>query len=134
MKDDKETFEEPMQWIAFKNQFFSSVLIANQNFDNVTLDSQIQKEGSGYMKNYNAEMTTFFDPTGKKATELQMYLGPNHFKTLLATNNLVINQEEDAELEDLEFREEDLKELKRLLEEYTSTDEVKVEKVIKIKL
>ena len=103
MKDDKETFEEPMQWIAFKNQFFSSVLIANQNFDNVTLDSQIQKEGSGYMKNYNAEMTTFFDPTGKKATELQMYLGPNHFKTLLATNNLVINQEEDAELEDLVY-------------------------------
>ena len=103
MKDDKETFEEPMQWIAFKNQFFSSVLIANQNFDNVTLDSQIQKEGSGYMKNYNAEMTTFFDPTGKKATELQMYLGPNHFKTLLATNNLVINQEKDAELEDLVY-------------------------------
>ena len=103
MKDDKETFEEPMQWIAFKNQFFSSVLIANQNFDNVTLDSQIQKEGSGYMKNYNAEMTTFFDPTGKKATELQMYLGPNHFKTLLATNDLVINQEEDAELEDLVY-------------------------------
>ena len=29
---------------------------------------------------------------------------------------------------------EDLKELKTLLEEYTSTDEVKVEKVIKIKL
>lgn len=29
---------------------------------------------------------------------------------------------------------EDLKELKKLLEEYTSTDEVKVEKVIKIKM
>lgn len=29
---------------------------------------------------------------------------------------------------------EDLKELKKLLEEYTRTDEVKVEKVIKIKL
>lgn len=29
---------------------------------------------------------------------------------------------------------EDLKELKKLLEEYTKTDEVKVEKVIKIKL
>lgn len=29
---------------------------------------------------------------------------------------------------------EDLKELKKLLEEYTSTEEVKVEKVIKIKL
>ena len=103
MKDDKETFEEPMQWIAFKNQFFSSVLIANQNFDNVTLSSKIQKEGSGYMKDYNAEMTTFFGPPGKEATELQMYLGPNHFKTLLATNDMVINQEEDPELEDLVY-------------------------------
>ena len=103
MSDDKETFEEPMQWIAFKNQFFSSVLIANQNFENVTLESTLQKEGSGYMKDYNAEMTTFFDPTGKKATELQMYLGPNHFKTLLATNDLVINQDEDPELEDLVY-------------------------------
>ena len=103
MSDDKETFEEPMQWIAFKNQFFSSVLIANQNFEDVTLESKIQKEGSGYMKDYNAEMTTFFDPTGKKATELQLYLGPNHFKTLLATNDLVINQDEDPELEDLVY-------------------------------
>ena len=103
MKDDKESFEEPMQWIAFKNQFFSSVLIANQNFDDVTLESKLQKEGSGYMKDYNAEMTTFFDPTGKEATQLQMYLGPNHFKTLLATNDLVINQEEDPELEDLVY-------------------------------
>ena len=103
MSDDKETFEEPMQWIAFKNQFFSSVLIANQNFENVTLESTLQKEGSGYMKDYNADMTTFFDPTGKKATELQLYLGPNHFKTLLATNDLVINQDEDPELEDLVY-------------------------------
>ena len=103
MKDDKETFEEPMEWIAFKNQFFSSVLIANQDFDNVTLDSKIQEKGSGYMKSYNAEMTTFFDPTGKEATQLQLYLGPNHFKTLLASNDLVTNQEEDPELENLVY-------------------------------
>jgi YidC/Oxa1 family membrane protein insertase len=55
------------------------------------------------MKDYAAEMTTFFDPTGKEATQLQMYLGPNHFKTLLATNDLVINQDEDPELEDLVY-------------------------------
>ena len=103
MKDDKETFEEPMEWIAFKNQFFSSILIANQDFDNVTLDSKIQEKGSGYMKSYDAEMTTFFDPTGKEATQLQLYLGPNHFKTLLASNDLVINQEEDPELENLVY-------------------------------
>ena len=103
MKDDKESFDEPIEWVAFKNQFFSSVLIANQDFDNVTLDSKIQEKGSGYMKSYNAEMTTFFDPTGKEATQLQMYLGPNHFKTLLASNDLVINQDEDPELQNLVY-------------------------------
>ena len=103
MKDDKESFDEAIEWIAFKNQFFSSVLIANQDFDNVTLDSKIQEKGSGYMKSYNAEMTTFFDPTGKEATQLQMYLGPNHFKTLLASNDLVINQDEDPELQNLVY-------------------------------
>ena len=103
MKDDKESFDEAIEWIAFKNQFFSSVLIANQDFDNVTLDSKIQEKGSGYMKSYNAEMTTFFDPTRKEATQLQMYLGPNHFKTLLASNDLVINQDEDPELQNLVY-------------------------------
>ena len=103
MKEDDETFKEPLQWIAFKNQFFSSVLIANQEFNNVTLESIPEKEGSGYMKDYSAEMTTFFDPTGKQTTQLQMYLGPNHFKTLLESNDLVINQEEDPELEDLVY-------------------------------
>ena len=103
MKEDDETFKEPLQWIAFKNQFFSSVLIANQEFNNVTLESIPEQKGSGYMKDYSAEMTTFFDPTGKQATQLQMYLGPNHFKTLLESNDLVINQEEDPELEDLVY-------------------------------
>ncbi len=103
MKEQKESFKEPMEWIAFKNQFFSSVLIANQDFEQVTLESVPQKEGSGYMKNYTAEMNTFFDPTGKQPTQLQMYLGPNHYKTLLASNDLVINQDEDPDLEDLVY-------------------------------
>ena len=102
-KAEKETIEEPLEWIAFKNQFFSSVLIAQNNFENATLESVPEEKGSGFMKNYTAEMTTFFDPTGKEATNLQFYLGPNHFKTLLASNDLCINKNEDPELEDLVY-------------------------------
>ena len=102
-KEEKETIEEPLEWIAFKNQFFSSVLIAQHNFENATLESVPEQKGSGFMKNYTAEMTTFFDPTGKEATNLQFYLGPNHFKTLLASNDLCINKNEDPELEDLVY-------------------------------
>ena len=103
MSKDKEAIEEPLEWIAFKNQFFSTVFIAQNNFENAILESIPQEKGSGFMKNYTAEMTTTFDPTGKEATNLQFYLGPNHFKTLLASNDLCINKNEDPELEDIVY-------------------------------
>ena len=102
MKDAKEEVTDRLDWIAFKNQFFSSVLIADQDFDKASLVSTPLKEGSGYMKNYTADMTTFFDPTGKQATNMQFYFGPNHFKTLLASNDLSLSQK-DLELEDLVY-------------------------------
>ena len=102
MKDAKEEVTDRLDWIAFKNQFFSSVLIADQDFDKASLVSTPQKEGSGYMKNYTADMTTFFDPTGKQATNMQFYFGPNRFKTLLASNDLSLSQK-DLELEDLVY-------------------------------
>ena len=102
MKDAKEEMEQPLDWVAFKNQFFSSVLIADRDFGKATLTSTIQKEGSGYMKNYTANMVTFFDPTGKQPTHLQFYFGPNHFKTLLASNDLSVS-DKDLELEDLVY-------------------------------
>ncbi|MCE9107440.1 membrane protein insertase YidC [Bacteroides pyogenes] len=83
-KDDEKKLEGRADWIAFKNQFFSSALIAAQDFDKVSVRSRLQKEGSGYVKDYSAEMNTFFDPTGARPTELFFYLGPNHFKTLKA--------------------------------------------------
>ena len=101
-KDDEKEVPERLDWIAFKNQFFSSVLIADQDFDKASLTSTPQQEGSGYMKNYTADMTTFFDPTGKQSTNMQFYFGPNHFKTLLNSNDLSLSQK-DLELEDLVY-------------------------------
>lgn len=102
MKEDKETPEKRLDWIAFKNQFFSTVFIAYQSFEKAVLTSTPQQEGSGYMKNYTAEMNAFFDPTGKQPTQMQFYFGPNHFKTLLASNDLSLS-DKDLELEDLVY-------------------------------
>ena len=83
-KDDSKQLEGRADWVAFKNQFFSSVFIANQDFDKVTVSSKMEKQGSGYIKDYSAEMNTFFDPTGKQLTNMYFYFGPNHYKTLKA--------------------------------------------------
>lgn len=86
-KDDKQDVAEPVTWIAFKNQFFSSVLITDANFEKTSLTSRLDGKESGYIKDYSAEMNTVFDPTGQKSTQMYFYFGPNHYKTLSALDN-----------------------------------------------
>ena len=101
-QDEKETIHEVLDWVAFKNQYFSSVFIAEGTFEKATLESKVEQKGSGYMKNYAADMQAAFDPTGAKPSNFQFYFGPNHFKTLLDSNDLCIS-EKDPELEDLVY-------------------------------
>lgn len=83
-KNDEKQVPEHLDWIAFKNQFFSTVFIADADFEKTKLVSTMEPQGSGYIKDYSAEMSTKFDPTGKEATRLYFYFGPNHYKTLTA--------------------------------------------------
>lgn len=82
--NEEKEVAEPLNWIAFKNQFFSAVLISDAKFTQSKLSSQMESQGSGYIKSYRAEMSTPFDPTGAQPTLLNFYLGPNHYKTLSA--------------------------------------------------
>lgn len=78
-----EKVEDGIDWVAFKNQFFSAVMIAKDNFaQNALMTSIPQEKGSGYLKQYAAKLKTQFDPTGKQPTELEFYYGPNDFRLL----------------------------------------------------
>ncbi len=78
-----EQIDKPLDWVAFKNQFFSAVLISKEDIAaNAQLTSIPQAKGSGYLKHYEAKLKTFFDPTGAKPTEFEMYIGPNDFRLL----------------------------------------------------
>ncbi len=91
-KDASKTPDKHADWIAFKSQFFSAILIAHQDFSDIALQSWQQEKGSGYLKEYRAEAQTVFDPSGNEATRLQMYLGPNDFHILKASNKLSASQ------------------------------------------
>lgn len=102
MKDVTKDIEQTLDWIDFKDQFFSAIIIGHQDFKNVTLTSTPQEKNSGYLKMYKAKMQTAFDPTGKQPTEMQFYLGPNDFHTLKATNRLSLS-DKDLELQNLVY-------------------------------
>jgi YidC/Oxa1 family membrane protein insertase len=83
-----KSIEEKIDWVAFKNQFFSAVMIAKNDFkENSLMTSVPQQKGSGYLKQYQAKMKTFFDPTGKTPSEFDFYYGPNDFRLLQHVQN-----------------------------------------------
>jgi YidC/Oxa1 family membrane protein insertase len=81
-KNDQKTVNNNIKWIGFKDQFFSSVLIADKYFFASSFRSDVMDEKSGYLKSYSAEMSVPFDLTGKEPTGFRYYFGPNHYKTL----------------------------------------------------
>lgn len=81
-KTSEETAEKPVRWVAFKNQYFSAILIGYDKFTDARFKSVQETEGSGYLKDYSATMETPFDPTGQKVTTLQYYFGPNQYRLL----------------------------------------------------
>ena len=81
--EKKETTEEPIDWVAFKNQYFSAVLISRDAFNTgAELASTPLDKSTRILKNYDARLTTKFDPTGLQASEFEMYLGPNDFRLI----------------------------------------------------
>lgn len=78
-----EPVEDAIDWVAFKNQFFSAVMIARDNYqENALMSSVPHEKGGGYLKDYTARLKTAFDPTGARASEFEFYYGPNDFRLL----------------------------------------------------
>ncbi len=101
MSDDNEKIDEPVHWIAYKNQFFSSIMIAGTDFTDVDVKSEVIQKDKGLLKRCTSKMQTAFDPTGATPTELQFYFGPNKFDILKESNALVKGSNDDPELQDL---------------------------------
>ena len=75
--------EETIDWVAFKNQYFSAVMIAKDNFaQNSLMTSLPLKKETHYLKQYGAKLKTAFDPKGQKPSEFEFYYGPNDFRLL----------------------------------------------------
>ena len=83
--DRNETIDEQLDWVAFRNQFFSVALISKDNFaGGAALTSLEDTKESGYLKQFDAKLRAPFDPTGQKPSEFEMYVGPNDFRLIQA--------------------------------------------------
>ena len=81
-KDEHESISTGLKWIGFKNQFFSSVLIADRKLNGARLESTVLPEDDTYLKSYKAETTVDYDPMSPEGPAFRFFLGPNLYPLL----------------------------------------------------
>lgn len=92
-KSDSKKESGRVRWIAFKDQFFSTVMIADDAFTSLEVESTPQSKATNYVKQYNAHANVAFDITGKNPTTFRYYMGPNHYNTLKAYDDNLTSDE-----------------------------------------
>lgn len=81
-KDVKtEEIKTKVKWVAFKQQFFSSILVANNDFEDATLSFQTLSPKSGFIKHFSAELSVPYSPQ-TEGYSFSFYFGPNSFNTM----------------------------------------------------
>ena len=92
-KADRKQESARIKWIGYKDQFFSTVMIANDAFESTEMESTPAGAHTRYIKEYKTKTSLPLDVTGKKSTDIRYYLGPNHYNTLKAYDKDVENAE-----------------------------------------
>ena len=92
-RNDRKEFSEPMKWFAFKDQYFTSVVVGEKPFSNTILTSEVLKEGN-YTKSYKAEVWVPGEMSADSdliSAGFKYYFGPVHYNTLKAYDKDVSN-------------------------------------------
>lgn len=85
-KSEEKTFSESnIKWMAFKQQYFSSILIAKK--DNFLKEGSFVKTAenpasSDIVKTITSELSVPYKHNGSETFGMQFYFGPNQYKTL----------------------------------------------------
>lgn len=85
-ESDQESLNEKVKWVAFKQQYFSSILIAKNLFEPAIVGVQVNDNDTSIVKHMQANVRI---PYGHQASETfssSFYFGPNHYQTLKAYN------------------------------------------------
>lgn len=94
-KDEDKSIPDRLKWIAYKNKFFSTILIADDGFTESTLTTRMLPEDDAeHLKQMKTTTSTSFDVLGRDATHLTYFFGPNKYDMLKAYDKGVVKEEQ----------------------------------------
>ncbi len=101
MKHGKKSLDQRVQWIAFKNQFFSTIVIPSEPFNTANLSQHELADNKDplYLKDMEAVGTLDYSTSSACPVSLDIFIGPNLYPllskiddTIQPDNNLELNR------------------------------------------
>ena len=84
--DERKDLSTKVKWVAFKQQFFSSILVADDAFSNVTVSSNLSKS-DGFLKDAYMEASLPYAGKVEESYMFHFFFGPNSFPVLQQYGN-----------------------------------------------
>ncbi len=96
-KDDTETLNQHVKWIAFKNQFFSTVFIPRTSFASAEVSQTVIKDNPAFLKDMSARTVLDYSSADEVPVTIDIFVGPNLYP-LLASLDDKVQTDEDLDL------------------------------------
>lgn len=81
-KDQSEDIPTQIEWIAYKDQFFATVIMADGAFSNATMKTAAQPENSKYIKHFKSVIGLPFSAENNNQLAVHFFFGPVKYKLL----------------------------------------------------
>ncbi|MFA6923501.1 MAG: membrane protein insertase YidC [Bacteroidales bacterium] len=85
-KAEQKELKTKIKWIDFKQQFFSSILIADESFESGEVQVSSDDTSNSRLKYLKATLSIPFNSEKKEVASMRFYFGPNHYQTLKKYN------------------------------------------------
>lgn len=92
--DDSEEITQRLKWVSCKNQFFSAVLMARDNFAAADLKSRILKDDPDYIKQLDIALTLDYSAAQSNPASFVMYIGPNSYPVMKSLEKKIFANED----------------------------------------
>jgi len=93
--DEEQSLKTKVKWISFKQQFFTSVLIADNSFDSPVVETKKDEGDHRYVKNLSASFAMPYEHKPTEGYGMKFYFGPNHYQTLKKVQGLDLEKQID---------------------------------------
>lgn len=81
-EEGREELNTKLKWVSYQQQFFSTILVADNYFLNGIIEYKSTENSTKYLKHFKSTIGIPFEFNSNSKVPMSFYFGPNHYNTL----------------------------------------------------